>query len=342
MKTGFKKYDSSYKRKESPFTRLSVGIGITTGPPGSKERGRIEQRKRDESNKEELLAKAKGRLIKKAERKESKAAKRREQGREVAAARKTRKATKLRKQAGELTADQVVRRREQMRDSAERRQERTRSRITPFTSLVLAGASPQEAGRLRKQAKDRQNKKTSNFADRDDVLMQDYTRKVRSAQRKKARGNLKGAARKTKQAARLKEKAMKIREKRDTDKRTPLIKNGSKKLLKKVSSQLKAASKKHAGQAAKIDKATSAMKLTQNNPKRPILVKGRVVRKVPKDGPIKPSQQRGKRKNNSAMKKISGPCKAAAKRKFKVWPSAYASGWGVRCTKAGGPSKFGG
>ena len=45
---------------------------------------------------------------------------------------------------------------------------------------------------------------------------------------------------------------------------------------------------------------------------------------------------------DSPMKKISGPCKAAAKRKFKVWPSAYASGWGVRCTKAGGPSKFGG
>ena len=40
------------------------------------------------------------------------------------------------------------------------------------------------------------------------------------------------------------------------------------------------------------------------------------------------------------MGKISGPCKAAAKKKFKVWPSAYASGWGVRCTKAGGPSKF--
>ena len=39
--------------------------------------------------------------------------------------------------------------------------------------------------------------------------------------------------------------------------------------------------------------------------------------------------------------KISGPCKAAAKKKFKVWPSAYASGWGVRCTKAGGPSKMG-
>ena len=31
--------------------------------------------------------------------------------------------------------------------------------------------------------------------------------------------------------------------------------------------------------------------------------------------------------------KISPACKAAAKRKFKVWPSAYASGWGVRCTR---------
>ena len=46
-------------------------------------------------------------------------------------------------------------------------------------------------------------------------------------------------------------------------------------------------------------------------------------------------------KKSSALKKISSACKAAAKRKFKVWPSAYASGWGVRCTKAGGPSKMG-
>mgnify|MGYP003118486164 FL=1 len=44
---------------------------------------------------------------------------------------------------------------------------------------------------------------------------------------------------------------------------------------------------------------------------------------------------------SNPFKKISGPCKAAAKRKFKVWPSAYASGWGVRCTRAGGPSKMG-
>jgi hypothetical protein len=29
------------------------------------------------------------------------------------------------------------------------------------------------------------------------------------------------------------------------------------------------------------------------------------------------------------MGKISPACKAAAKKKFEVWPSAYASGWGL-------------
>ena len=47
-------------------------------------------------------------------------------------------------------------------------------------------------------------------------------------------------------------------------------------------------------------------------------------------------------KGSALYGKISSACKAAAKKKFKVWPSAYASGWGVRCTKAGGPGKFGG
>ncbi len=50
----------------------------------------------------------------------------------------------------------------------------------------------------------------------------------------------------------------------------------------------------------------------------------------------------GKMTGSPLYGKISSACKAAAKRKFKVWPSAYASGWGVRCTKAGGPSNFGG
>jgi len=63
--------------------------------------------------------------------------------------------------------------------------------------------------------------------------------------------------------------------------------------LRKVSKELKKASNTHANQAKKIDKVL-----------------------------------------NSPMKgKISPSCKAQAKKKFKVWPSAYASGWGVRCTR---------
>jgi len=42
----------------------------------------------------------------------------------------------------------------------------------------------------------------------------------------------------------------------------------------------------------------------------------------------------GEMEQDSPMKgKISPSCKAQAKKKFKVWPSAYASGWGVRCTR---------
>jgi hypothetical protein len=231
MKTGFKKYDSSYKRKESPFTRIG-GMGISNIPSQNltddqKDRSKLplsRSKERKKADAEKILARAKGQLIKRAERKESKAAKRREQGREVSAARKTRKATKLRKRADELKADKFY------------------------------GMQP---------------------------------------------GPFK-----------------------------------SKKLLKKVSSQLKAASKKHAGQAAKIDKATSAMKSKHGS---------KLKRKKTLVGPNdKLKKFRSQGGAAAPMKKISGPCKAAAKRKFKVWPSAYASGWGVRCTKAGGPSKFGG
>tara|TARA_Y100001936_G_scaffold204390_1_gene207816 strand:- start:1955 stop:2218 length:264 start_codon:yes stop_codon:yes gene_type:complete len=74
--------------------------------------------------------------------------------------------------------------------------------------------------------------------------------------------------------------------------------------VKQIISELNKASKLHKGQAEKLEKMISS-------------------------------------KNSPLKGKISGPCKTAAKRKFKVWPSAYASGWGVRCTRAGGPSKMG-
>jgi phospholipid N-methyltransferase len=84
----------------------------------------------------------------------------------------------------------------------------------------------------------------------------------------------------------------------------------SKQKLKTISGKLKKASKAHASQAKQIDSVISALPM-QNM-------------------------------KSSALKKISAACKSAAKRKFKVWPSAYASGWGVRCTRAGGPGNFGG
>jgi len=71
-----------------------------------------------------------------------------------------------------------------------------------------------------------------------------------------------------------------------------------KRKLEKISGELKKASKLHAGQAKKID---SMLKMKQ--------------------------------KTSPALAKISASCKAQAKKKFKVWPSAYASGWGVRCTR---------
>ena len=40
-------------------------------------------------------------------------------------------------------------------------------------------------------------------------------------------------------------------------------------------------------------------------------------------------------KKSSALKKISTACKAAAKRKFKVYPSAYANMWASKTQKAG-------
>jgi len=40
-------------------------------------------------------------------------------------------------------------------------------------------------------------------------------------------------------------------------------------------------------------------------------------------------------KKSPALKKLSASCKAAAKRKFKVYPSAYANMWASKTQKAG-------
>jgi len=78
----------------------------------------------------------------------------------------------------------------------------------------------------------------------------------------------------------------------------------SKQKLKKISKELKKASKLHAGQAIKIDnmmKKSSALK----------------------------------KKTSPALRKLSASCKAAAKRKFKVYPSAYANMWASKTQRQG-------
>ena len=71
----------------------------------------------------------------------------------------------------------------------------------------------------------------------------------------------------------------------------------SKQKLKTISSKLKKASKAHANQAKQIDDI-----LTKKSP---------------------------------TLRKLSASCKAAARRKFKVYPSAYANMWASRTQKKG-------
>ena len=71
----------------------------------------------------------------------------------------------------------------------------------------------------------------------------------------------------------------------------------SKQKLKKISRELKKASNLHAGQAKKIDSMLN--------------------------------------KKSPALKKLSASCKAAAKRKFKVYPSAYANMWAAKTQRQG-------
>ena len=74
----------------------------------------------------------------------------------------------------------------------------------------------------------------------------------------------------------------------------------SKQKLKKISKELKKASNLHAGQAKKIDSMLTL-----------------------------------KKKTSPALTKLTASCKAAAKRKFKVYPSAYANMWAAKTQRQG-------
>ena len=82
----------------------------------------------------------------------------------------------------------------------------------------------------------------------------------------------------------------------------------NKRKLQKISRELKKASNLHAGQAKKID---SMLNMNKN------VASG--LRK----------------KTSPTLKKLSASCKAAAKRKFKVYPSAYANMWAAKTQRQG-------
>ena len=102
------------------------------------------------------------------------------------------------------------------------------------------------------------------------------------------------------------------------------------------------ASKKDGGKGNPNKKSPNKMKRSEYKTPETLADESKKSKKVSKEKSMKQSGSPFKLEPKSPfMAAISGPCKAAAKKKFKVWPSAYASGWGVRCTKAGGPGKMG-
>ena len=124
------------------------------------------------------------------------------------------------------------------------------------------------------------------------------------------------------------------------------MKKVDKKALNEVSKELKKASKTHAGQADKIQSAMKKKRSATGKDKihrtlnpfdrhervdyHGLGAKGLNKRRIKLR---KEKDMRADGGQESGFKKISASCKAQAKKKFKVSPSAYASGWGVRCTR---------
>jgi len=119
----------------------------------------------------------------------------------------------------------------------------------------------------------------------------------------------------------------------------------SKEKLKSISSKLKKASKAHAGQSQQLDKVISTMKMKKSPAKKRLKVKDMprkqqmAVKATMADGgkgnPNKMKASALKMKTSPALAKLSSSCKAAARRKFDVYPSAYANMWASKTQKAG-------
>ena len=119
----------------------------------------------------------------------------------------------------------------------------------------------------------------------------------------------------------------------------------SKAKLKSISGKLKKASKAHAGQSQQLDKVISTMKMKKSPAQKRLKVKDMprkqqmAVKATMADGgkgnPNKMKASALKMKTSPALAKLSSSCKAAARRKFDVYPSAYANMWASKTQKAG-------
>ena len=135
----------------------------------------------------------------------------------------------------------------------------------------------------------------------------------------------------------------------------------SKRTLKNIAKNLKKSSKVHAKQSQQIEnimkKSPALKKKRKKRPPLPPAPVPKPRKKGPNLGRLKPTTEKktklGRIKNpknsrlipnvanetakktSPALAKLSASCKAAAKRKFKVYPSAYANMWAAKTQRQG-------
>ena len=118
----------------------------------------------------------------------------------------------------------------------------------------------------------------------------------------------------------------------------------SKRTLKNIAKNLKKSSKVHAKQSKQIEnimkKSPTLKKKKKKRPLSPAELNKRYPRGLKRDElsrkkPSKNVANKTAKKTSPALAKLSASCKAAAKRKFKVYPSAYANMWAAKTQRQG-------
>ena len=120
----------------------------------------------------------------------------------------------------------------------------------------------------------------------------------------------------------------------------------SKRTLKNIAKNLKKSSKVHAKQSQQIENIMKkSPTLKKKRKKRPPLPPAPAPKPTYPGGlKSKPNKKPNRfinianetaKKTSPALAKLSASCKAAAKRKFKVYPSAYANMWAAKTQRQG-------